>query len=321
MQQNRSRRTTIVAVSSMVLGLALQGLSPVDAQTMRKRIGGSPRPVTIAMFPVINDAGMANDLRADDANSLLFRELSSISHFMVKRATAGPATGPGDRVRMAKEAGADWALTVRLTRVGQGAYESPSGQSQPTEAVELYGEAWSTEAQSLVARTYAVGTNRPPARGERKIKGKLYPKYTPLEKAVADTVDQFAEVALMRGIVVSKPEGGFVRISMGSMDHVRNNAEVMFGSVDDVIGYGDVIEVDGGHSMVRVRPRFAYQRIELNTPFQVVYNPPGYAAGMTVAQREARADRVDEFEFGASLVIAILGIFVFKPIIDRNLFP
>ncbi len=263
---------------------------------------GSAGRSKLAVFGV-NQAGPAHDGLSRELTSVVKAQLAHLSNFAVVNATTSEA-GPVAILNAAKSAGADAALVVKLIRVGT----SPA-------AVEVQSETWSLASQHITAETYAL------SRSDRLPRGQGYSGIAQLiGAAAAETVEQLSEATQLRGIVISRPEAGQVRISLGGLQHVRNGARVQFGTGDTIIGGGEVIELDDAQALVQVKPRFAFQRVEVNTPVVVVYNPPLYAAGRSVKEQLLRAERVDDIQFASALTIAVLGTFVFKGAIIRSFY-
>lgn len=309
MRSNRSRPYQLVALVAALL--CAHAAQAQDSHiNLSKR--GRPARIKVAVYPVVNEAGAGNDALAAAVGKSLETFLRHSPYFSVWTPAGQLPKDQHGMLQAAQSAGANWALVTRLTRVGTVQIK----KGKEANLVEVASAAWSVASESQAMVTYAR------AQSDMLPKGVKFTGSEQLvQMAVAETAEQLTEGSQMYGIVISRVEGGQVRISLGGLDHLRNKAAVQFGRGNDIIGMGEVIEVDDQQALVNVKPRFAFQRLEVNTPVSVVYNPPSYAAGLSYKEISARRERVDEIEFSAAIVMAVLGIFVFKPIIDRNLFP
>ncbi len=105
----------------------------------------------------------------------------------------------------------------------------------------------------------------------------------------AEGADQSMDESLqIRGIVISKPDAGFVRLSIGVLQNVRPDAEIAFFKGGKRIGSSQALKVDWGDTLVAVSED-VYQQVQIGTPVRVVSNP-ARAARRTEPEKRIRAE-------------------------------
>jgi hypothetical protein len=90
--------------------------------------------------------------------------------------------------------------------------------------------------------------------------------------SVEEAAPAMDESLPIRGVVVSKPDAGFVRLSIGVMQNVSPEAEFAFFKNGQRIGSGRAVQVDWNDTLVAV-PEDVYQKVYIGTPVRVVSNP------------------------------------------------
>ncbi len=299
MQTNRTLPLVLAAVAALSLPVLGQGQAKRRFVTTRK----TPK---IALLPVINQSKIGGDAVADTATEALTRLLQDRAELLVippadVQKVAGqdlrdPQLKPEEQVAIGRLLNVDWVLRFVITQAGIYQAKRPYG------ALELNGYALSTDHGKLVGRVYA--------RGARWENGQANAKFNPnllLEQAAADAVDQIVELTSIESVVTNRVDGGLLRVALGTQNYYfRMNGEVAFVDGDEIVGYGDTVEVDDTQALIRLRTPSSYQRIGINTRVRPVYNPPLYAKGRTVRQIEARIEKKEDIIFAVATAATLV---------------
>lgn len=287
-------------------GLTLVVVRPLAAAATSV---GNEGALQILVLPVLNQTKVGGDALAKDATRLFVSELAKSPTFSVtgpesleKPEEANGLTQEG-LVEVGKSAKADWVarLTISSETVGSG--------SRANNVLVLSGEVTCVADGSRAARVYARG-----ARVDLSAKAKSMNASRVLGGAINETARQLSGLRGLRGIVGLKSlREGHVQTSLGSQTGLRPGAEVAFyDSSGQVLGYGGVVSVDRASSLVRVKDRFSYALIQINTPVRAIYNPPAYVAGRTVAEQEDHERKHDEIRFVSAVALALIGIDIYR---------
>jgi hypothetical protein len=126
-----------------------------------------------------------------------------------------------------------------------------------------------------------------------------------LETAVGAAVVALGETATIPGIIVSKPNGGLARLSLGTVTGARGGARVEYlGENGAPIAFGTIIDIAPGEALATVAPETAYPDLFVNQRVRLVTNPSAQRALPTLSQLQDKEYRAFERNFGISLAIA-----------------
>lgn len=279
---------------------------------------GSRKTVRLGVLPITDQSASGDQKLAEAAKDLILRAISERKEIKLTELDDLPVSKPlseyGSELTIDPQAllgslgNVDGIARFTITR--SGVYKKNSGAySKPYKALELQGRVLSVKDGLLMGRIYARGASY-----ESGKKGAPVDIEKLLQSAVVDAVDQLVELLYIGGVAGNKKPYNLnqVRISLGSLDGLRPGAEVAFYDDDnELIGYGKTTEVDDGHSLVRVERPSSYARIKFDTRVRPIYNPPRYAAGLTVSQLDAIERHREEVAFGTAVGVAFLGDYIF----------
>lgn len=95
-----------------------------------------------------------------------------------------------------------------------------------------------------------------------------------LQNAVTAAVVALGETATLPGIVISKPNGGFARLSLGTISGARGGARIEYLGDDGApIAFGTIIDIAAGESLATVAPETAFPGLFVNQKVRLVTNP------------------------------------------------
>lgn len=93
----------------------------------------------------------------------------------------------------------------------------------------------------------------------------------------------------IRGVVASKPQPNFVRLTIGTLQNVRADAEVAFFKDGKPIGSGQAVKVDWNDTLVAV-PDDVFHHLQIGTSARVVKNPPYRKGRLTLPQQRIKQE-------------------------------
>jgi hypothetical protein len=93
----------------------------------------------------------------------------------------------------------------------------------------------------------------------------------------------------IRGVVASKPGPNTVRLTIGILQNVRPDAEIVFIKGGKRIGSGKALDVDWNDTLVVVTDD-VYHQVYIGTPVRVVQNPARQRSRPTLPQRRIRLE-------------------------------
>ena len=127
-----------------------------------------------------------------------------------------------------------------------------------------------------------------------------------LNSAVSAAVIDLGKTAVIPGIVISKPNGGLARLSLGTHSGARGGARVEYLDANDQpIARGTIIDISAGESLATVAPETAYPSLFINQRIRLVSNPTEKRALPTVAEKQEKDYR--QFERNFALSAALVG--------------
>ena len=127
-----------------------------------------------------------------------------------------------------------------------------------------------------------------------------------IDGAIFSAVDDMMQPAQLNGIVVTRPQGYQVRLSLGEIGGLRNGSQIEYlGTGGQAVAYGTVINLGRGEALATVAPERAYPQIYVNMPFRTVSIPSAGRAGLTQTQLDDR--EWDKFERDFGVISAIAG--------------
>lgn len=97
------------------------------------------------------------------------------------------------------------------------------------------------------------------------------------------------EALQTRGVVASKPQPNFVRLTIGTLQNVRPDAEVVFFKDGKPIGSGHAVQVDWNDTLVAVSDE-VFHHLQIGTPARVVKNPPSRKGRLTLPQQRIKQE-------------------------------
>ncbi len=126
-----------------------------------------------------------------------------------------------------------------------------------------------------------------------------------IDGAIFSAVDDMMQPAQLNGIVVTRPQGYQVRISLGEIGGLRNGSQIEYlGTGGQAVAYGTVINLGRGEALATVAPERAYPQIYVNMPFRTVSIPSAGRAGPTQTQLDDREWDKFERDFGTIGLVA-----------------
>ncbi|PQV64810.1 hypothetical protein B1R32_10377 [Abditibacterium utsteinense] len=135
-----------------------------------------------------------------------------------------------------------------------------------------------------------------------------------LELAVRSAVVALGETATIPGIVISKPDGGLARLSLGTHSGARGGARVEYlGENDEPIAFGTIIDIAAGESVATVAPETAYPGLFVNQRIRLVSNPSESRALPTLSALQDKDYKAFERNFGFSLAVVGAVYFLTAP--------
>ncbi|MCS6860946.1 MAG: hypothetical protein NZT92_11580 [Abditibacteriales bacterium] len=93
----------------------------------------------------------------------------------------------------------------------------------------------------------------------------------------------------IRGVVASISQPHFVRLTIGTLQNVRPDAEVVFFKDGKPIGSGQAVQVDWNDTLVAVSDE-VFHHLQIGTPARVVKNPPARKGRLTLPQRRIKQE-------------------------------
>jgi len=126
-----------------------------------------------------------------------------------------------------------------------------------------------------------------------------------IDGAIFAAVDDMMQPAQLNGVVVTRPQGYQVRLSLGEIGGLRNGSQIEYlGAGGQAVAYGTVINLGRGEALATVAPERAYPQIYINMPFRTVSIPSAGRAGPSQTQLDDREWDKFERDFGTIGVIA-----------------
>jgi hypothetical protein len=100
------------------------------------------------------------------------------------------------------------------------------------------------------------------------------PQMRAVDGAVLGAIYDMCRPAVLTGVVVSRPQGYNVRISLGTTEGLRNGSRIEYLVDGKPIAYGTAIDVGPGESIATVAPENAFNKVQVNTAFRTASIPP-----------------------------------------------
>ncbi|MBW3635865.1 MAG: hypothetical protein KY445_05280 [Armatimonadetes bacterium] len=126
-----------------------------------------------------------------------------------------------------------------------------------------------------------------------------------LEASVSEAVAALGQSAVIPGIIVSKPDGGLARLSLGTTSGARGGARVEYlGENGEPIGVGTIIDIAAGEALATVAPETIYPGLFINQRVRLVSNPSVQSALPTAGQLFDKDYKQFERNFALSLGVA-----------------
>lgn len=181
---------------------------------------------------------------------------------------------------------------------------SPQKGANPT--YEAIAELFDTKTGGLVGRGQSLYTVSTAATDDQSSS----PAMRAVDGAVLGALAEMSKPAVLNGVVVSRPQGYAVRLSMGSYGGLRNGARIEYLKNGEAIAYGTVIKLGTGDSIATVAPESAFHKIQVNTPFRTASIPPVGLAGLSLS--EISKNEFDDFakDFAIGSVLAGIGYLI-----------
>lgn len=110
------------------------------------------------------------------------------------------------------------------------------------------------------------------------------PQMRAVDGAVLGAIYEMSKPAVLNGVVVSRPQGYNVRISLGTFAGLRNGSRIEYLADGKPFAYGTAISVGTGDSLATVAPESAFNKVQVNTPFRTVNIPAEGLRGLSRAE-------------------------------------
>lgn len=147
---------------------------------------------------------------------------------------------------------------------------SVSPQPGANATYNAIAELYDTSTGGLVGRGEALYTVSSPAPDSNTTD----PQMRAVDGAVLGAIFDMSKPAVLNGIVISRPQGYNVRISLGTFDGLRNGSRIEYLADGKPIAYGTAIDVGTGESIATVAPESAFNKVQVNTAFRTASIPP-----------------------------------------------
>ena len=132
------------------------------------------------------------------------------------------------------------------------------------------------------------------------------PQMRAVDGAVLGAIYDMCRPAVLTGVVVSRPQGYNVRISLGTTEGLRNGSRIEY-LVDGIpIAYGTAIDVGPAESIATVAPESAFDRVQVNTAFRTASIPPEGLKGYS--REEISKKEFDKFSKNFAIGAALATI-------------
>jgi hypothetical protein len=154
---------------------------------------------------------------------------------------------------------------------------------------EAVAELYDTKTGGLVGRGQSLYTVSPPSTDAKNTDSQM----RAVDGAVLGAIADMSKPAVLNGVVISRPEGYQVRISLGALGGLRNGSRLEYLDHGQPFAYGTVIDLGDGDSIATVAPESAVGKVQINTPFRTAEIPPFGLKGMS--EREISKKEFDEF--------------------------
>lgn len=126
-----------------------------------------------------------------------------------------------------------------------------------------------------------------------------------LQNAVSAAVVALGETATIPGVIVSKPNGGMARLSLGTTSGARGGARIEYlGDEGQPIAVGTIIDIAAGESLATVAPETAFPGLFINQRVRLVTNPSQKNALATAGDLFDKDYKDFERSFAISLGVA-----------------
>lgn len=166
---------------------------------------------------------------------------------------------------------------------------SVSPQPGANATYNAVAELYDTTTGGLVGRGESLYTVSSPAPDSSNTD----PQMRAVDGAVLGAIYDMSKPAVLNGVVISRPEGYKVRISLGTFAGLRNGSRIEYLAEGKVFAYGTAIDVGTGESIATVAPESAFSKVQVNTPFRTASIPP---EGLMGASRwEISKNEFDKF--------------------------
>jgi hypothetical protein len=283
----RSSGYALMAPSTVAANLKAGNLQypfePREYETVRKRLGKADRVVAVTVTP-----GDVNDTTAT------YRALVEMFDTMT-----GGLVGRGESTYTATANSPAVVTSTTSTVV------APT-QSTSTQVVGSFPAPAGTVASASATTTTTVTstTTATAVQGDA-------PRFLAVDGAILNAVAQMNEPALVNGIVISLPNQHTARLSVGTMQGLRNGSRIEYLVRGTPIAYGTVIDAGRGDSLATVAPERAFPFIEVNSEWRTASIPAVGAAGLSRDQIDEREWKKFQRDFGIGAAIAGVGYLLF----------
>lgn len=146
-------------------------------------------------------------------------------------------------------------------------------------------EMYDTTTGGLVGRgesTYTVSSPVPDSKNST-------PQMRAVDGAVLGAIYDMNRPAVLNGVVVSRPQGYRVRISLGTAQGLRNGSRIEYMADGQPIAYGTAIDVGIADAVATVAPESAFNEVQVNTIVRTANIPPQGLEGLSrqqISQKE-----------------------------------
>ncbi|OIO92227.1 MAG: hypothetical protein AUJ92_14725 [Armatimonadetes bacterium CG2_30_59_28] len=155
--------------------------------------------------------------------------------------------------------GTDWVLGGKITR-------AEANAAKRTVSVDLELNVYESATGNLALKSRALGA----AKG---VENDTSAWNEAARNAGRQAVQHLSESLHMKGIVITKPKSGHVRINIGTQQMIRPGAEVLFINQGQQTASGMVVNADLVESLVEVTPPEAANAVIVGDTVRVTYNP------------------------------------------------
>lgn len=278
-----------------VLLFALGNLTqPFATATFAAEVAASRSVAVVAFQSQANTGGMDLSSIATNSTVLALMEVPNtavVPGEKVAQAVSAKAMKPPfnsrDLASVGQDVGANWVMSGSI--VG-------AVKTSKTIKVDLETVVYDVGTGELLARTRTRGG------ADRKgPEADVWKNST--QKAATTAVKEMQDIIAMRGIVITKPKEGHVRISVGTDKHILPGAEIAFLSSGRPIAAGTVVTCDLGESLVRVESAEAAQNVEIGTDVRAIYNP---SRSLVKDSSDPARSKKDEKKSSNSLILALV---------------